>query len=143
VNRAETMLVLIKIASIDNRRLDPPDADVTNPMATPVLSTWHELLADLRVEDAMEAVANHRRASNEWLTPHHVIAGVKAIRAARLEAMPPLAELMAGVDPNMPGHRYAAIYRERIAHFADGGTREEFAAITGAAPQAAVTGGVR
>lgn len=120
MKRSETALVLSRIAAIDNRRLDPPDSDINDPMSMPVLNGWHELIGDLDARDVLAAVANHRRTSGEYLTPFHVIKGVKAIREARLKVGPSSGELMADVDPNLPGLEYNRIYRERIKMVADG-----------------------
>lgn len=103
MNRSETALLLAKIAVVDNRRLDPDDADVSSPAATPIISTWHELIGHLQFSDCAAAVADHRRSSHEYLTPIHVIEGVRRIRNARLDACPPDRDLMAGLDPDMPG----------------------------------------
>lgn len=118
MNRSETALLLAKVASVDNRRLDPPDADVTNPLSTPIISAWHEILAGLRLADCAEALLAHRRNSTEWLNPAHIVQGVRAIRAERLEHQPPLGELMADIDGDDP--RWNEILKQRRAAIASG-----------------------
>jgi hypothetical protein len=105
--------ILTLVAGSDGRRL-PTEADVT---------LWSLVLAQGGVTskaDACQAVINHLASSDEWIKPFHVIRGVKEIRAARLEEGPPVAELMADIDPDIAGAEYARIYRERIQMVADG-----------------------
>lgn len=131
MKRSEVSMLLAKIAAVDNRRLDPPTADLNDPMSTPITDSWHEILKDLSLADCLEALLAHRRATHEWVTPSHLITGVRALRDARLAACPPDVELMAGVDPAMPGAEWVKIYRSRRTLVADGTPLRELRAIGG------------
>jgi hypothetical protein len=87
-------MVLAKVAAVDNRRLDAPDA-----MDTPILDSWHEVIGDLRFQDCIEAVKVHRRQSTDWLQVGHIRALVKQIRDDRIDRteMP-----IPNVDPDDP-----------------------------------------
>lgn len=82
MNRSHTALVLAKIAAIDNRRLDDPRGN-----QTPILDAWHESIGDLRYEDCLQAVADHRSESTEWLLPAHIVRRVKEMRAERVRGL--------------------------------------------------------
>jgi len=56
---------------------------------------WHDLLRDIRIEDALQAVTIHRRESTEWLQPAHIIRIVRAQRNLRLAAANPVHEPVA------------------------------------------------
>lgn len=73
MNRQEANFLLTTIAAGDNRTTD--DAAV---------EYWYDLLRDIRLEDALEAVTVHRRESTEWLQPAHICRAVKASRHLRL-----------------------------------------------------------
>lgn len=66
------MAVLTKIQIVDNRNVDKL-----------VLAEWLHAIGHLDYRDAIESVAHHRRSSTEYLTPAHVVAGVRTVRAAR------------------------------------------------------------
>lgn len=72
------MQLLAKIQAHDNRNVDKA-----------TIAAWHEVVSDLDFEDAMTAVADHRRQSAEYLLPVHVREGVRRIRGARLAAAGP------------------------------------------------------
>lgn len=119
MKRSETALVLAKIAAIDNRRLDPPDADLGNPMTTPVLSAWHEIIGHLSATDCLQAVLRHRQTSTEWLMPIHVINLVATVRAERVHGI--TSETVAqvfGIDGDDP--HYLAKVQARYGELADG-----------------------
>ncbi len=85
MNREEIGHLLTKAAVIDNRTVTPV-----------LIQSWHELLHDLDYTDAMAALAYHRIHSTEYLVPAHIAAGVRRIRAERIErsiTAPPPAEL--------------------------------------------------
>jgi hypothetical protein len=75
LNILETGLVLAKIKLGDNRQVDEA-----------VIREWHDSLKDLRAEDAIEAVAMHRRESEHYLQPVHVHRGARRLVEARVEA---------------------------------------------------------
>jgi hypothetical protein len=80
----ETGKLLALIRTGDNRTVD---------QAT--IAFWHDVVGDLDLGDALEAVRRHRRASADYLLPAHVRAGVRGIRGERLTACPdppPLAD---------------------------------------------------
>lgn len=84
VQQTAQLVALVQIG--DNRRVDRA-----------VVAAWHDLVHDLPLEDALDAVRAHRRESTDYLLPAHVIAGVKRIRKARLDAVPPP---LPDVDPD-------------------------------------------
>lgn len=95
------LLALVQIG--DNRRVDRA-----------VIAAWHDLVHDLPLDDALDAVRQHRRESTDYLLPAHVIAGVRRIRGARLRAAP---EPMPDVDPDdVPA--YQARRRQMLAEIA-------------------------
>jgi hypothetical protein len=75
VNREEAAKLLALIALGDNRQT-----------TTELAAYWHGLLQDIRLDDATQAVAIHRRESTEWLQPSHIIRIVRAERAKRIDA---------------------------------------------------------
>lgn len=58
---AEVALVLAKAAAYDRRTVGEADA-----------RAWHEVLADVELVDALQAVAAHYRDSTDWLMPAHL-----------------------------------------------------------------------
>jgi len=87
VNFLETSELLARIQVGDNRKVD----DL-------VIEEWWHLVRDLRLDDAIEAVREHRRVSGEYLTAQHVRAGVRRLRSQRLERTP-LPEPPGGMTP--------------------------------------------
>lgn len=75
MNNTEVAKVLAFAATFDNRKVD----DFT-------IESWRLVIGHLRFEDAMQAVALHRRESSTYLEPAHVIAGARRIATARYEA---------------------------------------------------------
>ena len=73
MNIEDTNQLLIRIQVIDNRQIG--DSTVL---------AWHELVEDLELAPALEAVRLHFRESREYLTPAHVRAGIERIRVAGL-----------------------------------------------------------
>ncbi|GAA4762382.1 hypothetical protein [Microbacterium gilvum] len=68
MNLQETGQLLMLIQVVDNRRIDES-----------VILTWHELLDDVELDVAREAVRMHRRESAAWLMPAHLLANVERI----------------------------------------------------------------
>lgn len=75
MNIQETTELLTRIQIIDNRRVE--EATVL---------AWFELVGDLDLAPALEAVRLHFRDSTEYLKPAHVRAGIERIRVAGLGA---------------------------------------------------------
>lgn len=75
MNHEDANVLLTQIALGDNRTTD--DA---------VVDHWRRLLHDIRIEDALEAVATHRRESTEYLQPAHIVRLVRALRQRRVGA---------------------------------------------------------
>jgi hypothetical protein len=69
VNLTEADQLLTVIQNVDKRIID--DAAVV---------IWQNLLHDLDYDDCVSAAMRHFRASTEYLTPAHIVAGVKVIR---------------------------------------------------------------
>lgn len=72
MNREEAGQLLAIIAMGDNRHIAPEHAVY-----------WQNLLADIRLEDAAQAVATHRRESAEYLQPAHIVRLVRIERSRR------------------------------------------------------------
>jgi hypothetical protein len=68
-----TLLARIQVG--DNRKVDEV-----------VILEWDAVVGDLDFDDAIAAVRTHRTESTEYLTPAHVVAGVRKIRALRTRA---------------------------------------------------------
>ena len=122
MNVAEANVVLAKAAAYDNRRPDPQAA-----------IAWAQALADIRVEDAVEAVVAHYSQSEEWMRPAHVRRIVSRMRARRIAA---IAEPTLPAD--LPPAEYAAALREWRRQVGDGG-RPEVAAVVAAVHHRALT----
>ncbi|WP_169165134.1 hypothetical protein [Cellulomonas taurus] len=105
IQQTAQLLALVQIG--DNRRVD---------RAT--VSAWHDLVCELPIDDALEAVRAHRRETTDYLMPAHVIAGVKRIRGARLAAAPPP---LPDVDPDDVA-AYQARRHQMLAQIASGQT---------------------
>ncbi|QZN86918.1 hypothetical protein [Cellulomonas sp. C5510] len=111
IQQTAQLLALIKVG--DNRNVDRT-----------VIAAWHDLVHDLPLDDALEAVRAHRRESTDYLLPAHVIAGVKRIRGARLAAAePPLPD----VDPDDVA-AYQARRRRMLAQIASPSTLRQIGA---------------
>lgn len=135
MKRSETQLLLGKISTIDNRRLDPP-GDPARPETMPILAEWHRHVGHLELGDCVAAVDAHRATSNEWLTPFHVLQGVSRIRAVRTEEDRP--DPVPNVDPD-DAPAYAAELRAIRSAIASGRFDEATyeaggVTLTGAAP---------
>ncbi|GGH34015.1 hypothetical protein [Microbacterium album] len=74
MNIQQTNELLLRIQVIDNRQIG--DSTVL---------AWHELVADLDYDVAVEAVRMHRMESKEYLVPAHVRANAERIRLAGIE----------------------------------------------------------
>lgn len=75
MNLQDANKLLTAIAVGDNRKVD----DVA-------IAYWAGLLYDIRLADALQAVAVHRRESTEWLQPAHIVRLVRAERTRRIDA---------------------------------------------------------
>jgi hypothetical protein len=137
ISKSETAKVLAIIRGLHQ----PQDiGDVT-------VSAWHMTLAHAGVTsraDAVQAVVRHYATpgTDRWIGPADVIAGVKAIRTERLEQVTD-PDLMADIDPNIPGRQYVEILRARTTLIADGQPLVQArAAVTGPRnPRYAITDG--
>jgi len=135
VDKMQVALVLAKIAAVDNRRLDDPEG-----VETPITDAWYEALCDLSFQDCLDAVAEFRRESSEWLHPADVRerAMVKA-RSRNAEVSD--RDLTADLDPALPGHEWVRILRERRRTISLGGSPQQaMRAITVQTVRAEVTG---
>ena len=74
MNRSEVAQLLTKIAAFDRRTIG--EADVL---------AWHEVVGDLPLKAALEAVTDYFRDTREWCMPSDIVSRVKAIRKKRLE----------------------------------------------------------
>jgi len=72
MTRSEMAKVLAKIQLGDNRQVDAL-----------VLEEWFDTLGHLLFVDAIAAVTEHRRTTSDWLTPAHIVAGVRRVKEAR------------------------------------------------------------
>lgn len=100
MNRAEAGQLLGIIALGDNRSTD-------DAMAV----YWQNLLPDIRIQDALEAVAIHRRESTAWLQPAHIVHLVQKIRAQRIDAANIVYEPIGNETARQVLDRIAATYR--------------------------------
>lgn len=75
MNREEAAQLLGLIALGDNRQISHE-----------TVAYWHGLLPDIRLEDATQAVAIHRRESTAYLQPAHIVELVRAERRRRIDA---------------------------------------------------------
>lgn len=61
MNKSDVAKVLTIASAVDNRRVEPE-----------TVNAWFELIGDLSVEVAVEAVRLHQRESDDYLMPVHV-----------------------------------------------------------------------
>lgn len=73
--------LLIRIADVDHRTLD-----------NQTRMHWQEIIGDVRYEDAVRAVVEHRRNSGEYLMPHHIVALTRLYQQERDREMRRLME---------------------------------------------------
>lgn len=107
MQRSQTAKLLAKAALVDNRTVDAMTVEA-----------WHEAIGHLDYDDAMAALTEHRRTSTEYLQPAHITAGVKKIRAARVDRGT-AAEGIPDADPDdIPA--YLAALRENRLRVASG-----------------------
>jgi hypothetical protein len=99
MNRTETAALLTLMAAYDRRTLGPED-----------VLAWQSVLADVSLDDAKGAVVEHHRGSSDWLAPADVIAGVRRIRAQRLEHAD---RLLPAADPDDVAGYLAALRQGR------------------------------
>lgn len=71
----ELAALIARIQVGDNRKVDEV-----------VMLEWDAAIGDLDFDDALAAVRTHRTESTDYLTPAHVVAGVRLIRARRTRA---------------------------------------------------------
>lgn len=105
---SETAKILALASARDNRKVD----DV-------MIGAWTEDLADVRFEDAREALSNHYRESRQWMMPVDIIAGVRAIREHRLNSSPRW---------SARAKFYQAMEAAGVPYYADGRTEAQAAA---------------
>lgn len=74
MNFADTGKLLAFIGAVDRRI--PGDAEI---------AAWQELLEDINLDDALNAVREHRRTSTDWIQPAHILNGVKKARSKRID----------------------------------------------------------
>lgn len=74
MNIEQAAFVLAKAAALDNR--NQSDAAIL---------AWHEVIGDLDYQDALQAVAVHRRESTEYLMPVHIRRIAEKLRSERQE----------------------------------------------------------
>lgn len=90
-------MLLIKASGVDNRIVSPS-----------VAAEWASYLIDVSLDDALAALARHRRESAEYLIPAHIVQGVRAIRKDRerearvRKALTPAQEEAISRIPNRP-----------------------------------------
>lgn len=73
----DTARLLALVQAFDNRKVDEL-----------VVAAWQPLLAITDFDDACDAVREHYARTSEWVMPADVLAGVKRIRADRLDRVP-------------------------------------------------------
>jgi hypothetical protein len=101
---SEAAVILTKIAAYDRRTVGDSDA-----------AAWAEALDGLvTVQDALTAVRDHFRESNDWLMPKHIIDRAKKIRVQRIRD--------AGV-PDFPAGLDQAAERKWLRYWHDGLSR--------------------
>lgn len=70
-------MMLARIQVLDNRQVD----ELT-------IQAWQPLMADVRYEDAVEAVNTHFRDSTDYLQPAHIVRAVKSRNRLALTMSP-------------------------------------------------------
>ena len=110
MKKSEATLLLIKCAAFDQRTIGEADAQA-----------WAEVLDDIRLSDALDAVAGHYVVSRERIMPLDIRVRVKVLREERLAA---------AVEP-IPPHElvddpaaYQAWMRQARQQIADGGDHQ-------------------
>lgn len=72
MERSEVVILLTRVGLVDGRKPQPEQVEV-----------WFEIVGDLSLEDALEALAHHRRTSTEWVQPAHIVGVAKVLRDRR------------------------------------------------------------
>lgn len=106
MNDLDTTKAVLAKASLYDQTFAKPDLGIA--------VAWSSLIGDLDRADALQAVEDHYGAQTRRLMPADIIAGVKRIRAARLERDP---EPLPDADPD-DVHAYKAALlagRNRVA----------------------------
>lgn len=80
MNKSQVSALLTLAAAYDRRTIGEADVEA-----------WHDALGDLSYDDAQAVIKGHYRVSNDWLMPSTIRAGVRKIRADRLDRAGPLA----------------------------------------------------
>ncbi|WGD36824.1 hypothetical protein [Lysinibacter sp. HNR] len=80
MTKEEISRLLVRASAIDNRQVTPL-----------AIEAWWEVLEQVDYGDAVEALRRFRQASDAWLQPAHIMAGVRALwsehaRARRIAA---------------------------------------------------------
>lgn len=114
IDAADALLILTKIRTFHG----PQDT------GTSVCHSWAEALnyaGVASVPDALQAVVRHYSTPgcNQWITPGDVVAGVKAIRAERMQGVND-GDLTPDLDPFAPARDYVATTQARAAAVMDG-----------------------
>jgi hypothetical protein len=68
----ETGILLAKMSLIDNRQA-----------SVETIRVWQEILADTKLEDAMEALMRHWRTSDQYIRPVHIVEGARLVANER------------------------------------------------------------
>lgn len=100
MNREEAAQLLGLIALGDNRQISHE-----------TVAYWHGLLPDIRLDDATQAVAIHRRESTAYLQPAHIVELVRAERRRRIDAANIVYEPVDGETTNQFLNRLSAMAR--------------------------------
>ena len=79
MNLEETAVLLGAVAAYDRRHVGESDVE-----------SWQRILADVSYPDALDAITDYfANATDGYLKPGHVVAYVKRLRKARLDACEP------------------------------------------------------
>jgi hypothetical protein len=68
----ETGILLAKISLIDNRTASKE-----------TIIVWQEILDKVELQDALTALMNHWRTSDQWIKPIHIIEGSRLAKQER------------------------------------------------------------
>lgn len=79
MNKSQTAKLLGLAAAFDRRTVGEADVEA-----------WHAVLDNTAYDDAAEVVKAHYRTRRDWIMPVDVLAGVRKIRADRLDRAGPL-----------------------------------------------------
>lgn len=74
MNIIETGKVLAAVAAVDRRQVGESE-----------IAAWHELLESVGLDDALDAVREHRRTSTDWIQPAHILRFVTRLKQKRID----------------------------------------------------------